>query len=190
MLKRAQPAPTVWNTNRSILHPLHSASLRRSLSANLWRGRRVRIRAHYCYPLWNNYIESTCGPHVAHMWPTWVHMCPTCVVPISHVYPHVRKIFHMWDTCAVLQTHVDIVRVSHVTHVNPHVATCDADVDSYLLTLRSHAQLICEIGTTHKIHMRISRDFSVVIDKGLIVHCKTSHKCKLDSTNTMSTKAL
>jgi len=44
------------------------------------------------------------------MWPTCVHTWPACVVPISHVYPHVRIIFHMmWDTCEILQTHVDIV---------------------------------------------------------------------------------
>ena len=53
--------------------------------------------------------KITLNPHVAHMWITCVHMCPTCVVPSSHFYPHVVKNFHMWNTCEVEQTHVYIV---------------------------------------------------------------------------------
>ena len=55
------------------------------------------------------YGKITLNPHVAHMWITCVHMCPTCVVPISPVCPHVVKNFHMWNTCEVWQTHVYIV---------------------------------------------------------------------------------
>ena len=41
------------------------------------------------------YGKITLNPHVAHMWPACVHMCPTCAAPISHVCPHVAKNFHM-----------------------------------------------------------------------------------------------
>ena len=59
------------------------------------------------------YGKITLNPHVAHMW-------PTCVVPISRGYPHVRNIFQMWDTCEVLQTHVDIMCPT----CDPHETTC------------------------------------------------------------------
>ena len=80
-------------------------------------------------PLRKNHIESTC----AHMWPTCVHMWPTCVVPISYVYPHVRKIFHMWDTCEVMQTSTCGYRVSHMwltwAHMWPTCGSCELSLN-------------------------------------------------------------
>ena len=94
------------------------------------------------------------------MWPTCDHMWPTCVVSISHVYSHLSNIFtcetyvwsckHMWISC-----------VPHVTHMSRHVATCEAHVGCYLLTLCSHVKWTCEIGTTRNIHMWILCDLSV-----------------------------
>ena len=88
----------------------------------------------------------TCVPHVLFQFHTFTHMwkkMSTCVT-------HVRSGKHMWISC-----------VPHATHIIPHVTTCEAHVDSYLLALRSHVKRTCEIGTTHKIHMWISCDFSV-----------------------------
>ncbi len=45
--------------------------------------------------------------------------------------------------------------VTHVTHMSPHVATCETHVGAYLLALRSHVEKTCEIGKTHEIHMWI-----------------------------------
>ena len=52
------------------------------------------------------YVKITLNPHVKLEQHTCVHMCPTCVVLISHVDPHVVKFFHMWNTCEVMQTQV------------------------------------------------------------------------------------
>ena len=85
------------------------------------------------------YGKITPNPHVVHLWLTGV-------APISHVFPHVMKIFHMSDTCEVDQIHADIM--CPICH--PHKPTCEAHVGSYLLALRSHVSRTFEIGTTHK----------------------------------------
>ena len=125
--------------------------------------------------------KITLNPHVAHMWITCVHMCPTCVVPSSHFYPHVVKNFHMWNTCEVEQTHVYIVCLACDTQepTCDYMWWCEACVGSYLLTLRSHVERTCEIGISHKIHMWISCDFSVR------VHAARGRYCSIVSIHVM-----
>ena len=108
-------------------------------------------------PLQKNHIESTCDRHVGHMCSHVVHMCcfnftlvPTCEDKISHV-GHMwcpenacwNCVSHMWPTWAHMWPHVKFIHVCF-----------------YLLALRPHVEWTCEIGTTHKIHMWNSCDFS------------------------------
>ena len=100
----------------------------------------------------------------------WIHMWPTCESHVFTCVPHVFQFHtfaHMWWKFFTCEAHVRsgkhmcISCVPHVTHMSPHVTTCEAHVGSYLLALRPHVEWTCEIGTTHKIHMWISCDFSV-----------------------------
>ena len=70
--------------------------------------------------IWMNQTPTD-KSHWIYMWPTCVHRCSTCVVPMSHVYPHVMKNCHMWDTCEVGQTYVDVVCPTR----DLHKLTCD-----------------------------------------------------------------
>jgi len=69
-------------------------------------------------------VAFTEKSHWIHRWPTCVHMGPTCVVPISHIYPHVRKIF--WHV-----THHVRSSVHMYTPCAPHKPTCGFIWGSY-----------------------------------------------------------
>ena len=120
---------------------------------------------HYDRPSWPTF--SYTPTEKSH----WIHMWPTCRMHVFTCVPHVLYQFyaftHMWWKCFTRETyvrsgkHICISRVPHVTHIDSHVTTCEAHMGSYLLALRSHVKITCEIRTTHKIHMWISCDFSV-----------------------------
>ena len=125
--------------------------------------------------LWKNHIEFIYGPHVA-VWPACDRMCPTCVVPISHVYPPVKNIFTcktqvksgkhnvMWIPCA-----------PHVTHMSPHVVymwgTCGLlSLSITLICGKKHVKL--EQGTTSTPHVNL-----------MLVQCDLIRKCNLTAIN-------
>ena len=99
--------------------------------------------------------------HVVYMWRHAVYlMWPTCVVSISHVYPHVETISHMWSTCEVKQAHVDIVCPTY----DAHEPTCGYMWGSFGF-LSLNITLTCEFNVWNWNNTKSTCEFHMIFRK-------------------------